>query len=203
MKKIAIILVIVGLSQVAPAQNKFKELVARIALLKVYLGYLQKGYSTVSGGLDLIGDIKGGEFWLHKDYFNSLGNVNPRIKHYAKVADIITLQIMINHQYKKAYRQAKEHGLFNPDELNYIKAVYDNLLKETAKDVELLIAVATSGQLQMTDAQRLEQVEKVYMRVQEQYGFMGVFNNESKIQSLGRLKLARDINAVKMFYKVK
>ena len=203
MKKIVIILVMMGLSQVAPAQNKFKELVARIALLKVYLGHLQKGYSTVRGGLTLIGDIKGGEFKMHKDYFNSLGNVNPKIKNYAKVAGIIILQIEIINQYKKTFRLAKNGGFFNSAELDHIKSVYSNLLDESAKDVGLLISVTASGQLQMTDEQRLQQVERLYNHLQDQFGFTQVFNNELKIQTLQRLKLARDIGAVKEVYKIK
>lgn len=203
MKKIAIILIIMGLSQVAPAQNKFKELIARIALLKVYLGYLQKGYSTVKGGLTFIGDIKAGEFKMHKDYFNSFKSINPKVKRYAKIADIISFQIEIIHRYKKAFGQAKDCGFFNPAELEYIHSVYSNLVKETAKDVILLIAVTTDGQLQMTDEQRLQQVERVYNHVQDQYSFIHAFSNELKMHSLQRLKELQGINGVQELYNIK
>ena len=200
MKKIAIILIIMGLSQVAPAQNKFKELIARIALLKVYLGYLQKGYSTVRGGLTLIGDIKAGEFKLHKDYFNSLKSINPKIEHYAKVADIIAFQTGIIHRYKKAFGQARDCGFFNPTELEYIQSVYENLVKESAENANLLIAVTTNGQLQMTDEQRLQQVEKLYKSVKDQYGFLQAFNNALKIQCLQRSKELQNIKDVSALY---
>ena len=191
---------LLGLWQMAPAQNKFKELIARIALLKVYLGYLQKGYSTVKGGLTFIGDIKDGEFRLHKDYFNSLKSINPKIKSYAKIADIVSFQIVIIHRYKKAFGQAKDCGFFNPTELQYIQSVYENLVKESAENVNLLIAVTTNGQLQMTDEQRLQQVEKLYKSVKDQYGFLQAFNNALKIQCLQRSKELQNIKDVSALY---
>ena len=197
------ILVIIGLSQVAPAQNKFKELVARIALLKVYLGYLQKGYSTVKGGLTFIGDIKNGEFKLHKDYFNSLKSINPNLKNYAKIADIVSFQIAIIHRYKKAFVEAKDCGFFNRSELDYIYSVYSNLVEEAAKDVNLLIAITTDGVLQMTDEQRLKQVERLYKNVQDQNRFLQAFNNELKMQCVQRLKVRNDIDEVRKVYKMK
>lgn len=203
MKRIIIVLILIGMCQAAPAQNKYKDLIARIALLKVYLGYLQKGYSTVRNGLTLIGDIKNGEFRLHKDYFNSLKNVNPKIKNYAKIADIISLQIKIINQQRKAFAQAVNCGFFNSSELDYFKTVFSNLVIETHKDVNWLIQLTTNGQLQITDEQRLQQVESLYNHVQEQYGFIRAFSNDLKIHSLQRLKEQQNINGVKDLYKIK
>jgi len=200
-QRILIILILVGLWQTAPAQNKFKELVARIALLKVYLGYLQKGYSTVKDGLTLIGDIKQGEFKLHRNYFNSLKEV--KIRSYSKIAEVFSLQIEVMQQHKNSILQAQACGLFGPGELEYIRNVYSSLLKEMAKDVELLIAVTTNGQLQMRDDQRLQQIEKLYRRVQEQGIFIRAFDNELKTHCLQRLKELKDIRDIRALTKRK
>ena len=72
-----------------------KVLLQQIAALKVYTDYAQKGYSEAKKGLTTIGDFKRGEFNLHSDYFNSLKTVNPKIKTYAKVGEIIAVQLKI------------------------------------------------------------------------------------------------------------
>lgn len=62
-----------------------KYLLQQIAGLQVYIGYVQKSYSIAKQGLNTVSAIKHGEFNLHKDYFNSLRTVNPKIKNYSKV----------------------------------------------------------------------------------------------------------------------
>src|ERR1700750_1480750 len=73
-------------------------LLQQIAALQTYIGYAEQGYSIVKSGLNLIGNVKKGDFSLHSDYFKSLANVNPSIKQYVKVAETITLQISIAKQ---------------------------------------------------------------------------------------------------------
>lgn len=85
-----------------------KYLLQQIAALQVYIGDVQKGYSIAKQGLNTISDIKNDEFNLHKDYFNSLKIVNPKIKNYSKVADISVLQVNIIKVYKEAEKQMKQ-----------------------------------------------------------------------------------------------
>src|SRR5690606_229293 len=69
-----------------------KYLVQQIAALQLYSGYLSKGYSIAKNGLNTIKSIKDGDILQHDNYFNSLTTVNPQIKRYQKVADILALQ---------------------------------------------------------------------------------------------------------------
>jgi hypothetical protein len=77
-----------------------KYLLQQIAALKVYLGYAKKGYTIVTSGVNTIRNIKNGDLNLHRDFFNRLKNVNPSIRKYAKVADIIAYQVKIIKQTK-------------------------------------------------------------------------------------------------------
>src|SRR3954466_1406137 len=69
-----------------------KYLIEQIAALEVYAGHLEKGYSILSEGLSQINSIKHGEFGLHDAYFYSLKNINPHIKDYTTVDEIISLK---------------------------------------------------------------------------------------------------------------
>src|SRR5450432_4696186 len=66
-----------------------KSMGKQIALLQLYIGWIEKGYSIARSGLTLIGDIKRGELNLHTVFFSSLSSVKPDIKKYSKVAAII------------------------------------------------------------------------------------------------------------------
>src|SRR5690606_18622695 len=72
-------------------QTQIKYLINQVAANKVYLEYIQKGYAIAGKGLSVIGQIKNGNFTLHKDFFNGLLSINPSIKASSKVAGIIAL----------------------------------------------------------------------------------------------------------------
>ncbi len=63
------------------SQNKTQKeyLIEQIAQLKIYLELTEKGYKIAKEGLTTIGQIKRGEFKLHKNRFDSLLIVNPKI----------------------------------------------------------------------------------------------------------------------------
>ena len=69
---------------------------------------IEKGYKIAQEGLTAIGDIKHGEFNLHLDFFNSLESINPAIKKYTKVADIITRELQITSLCKATLKNMKE-----------------------------------------------------------------------------------------------
>src|SRR5688572_5776828 len=64
-------------------------LVQQIAALKVYLKYLKEGYTVVKKGMQIVGDIKEGNFNSHKDYFNSLREVNVLVSGSGKVSSTL------------------------------------------------------------------------------------------------------------------
>jgi hypothetical protein len=170
-----------------------KYLLQQIAALQVYIGYVQKGYSITSQGLNTISDIKHGEFNLHKDYLASLKTVNPRIKNYSKVADIIALQVNIIKTYKEAARQIKQSRSFNTTEINYINNVFDRLIDDCAKTIDALIAVITSGELEMKDNERLKRIDALYSDMQDKYTFVQGFSNEAKLLATSRISEQNNI----------
>ena len=96
-----------------------KYLLQQIAALQIYVGYAQKGYQIAKEGLTTIGGFTRGEFNLHSDYFHSLKTVNPEIRKYAKVADIIALQVKIVQNYNTTYRRINSSNAFSKDDIIY------------------------------------------------------------------------------------
>src|SRR5665213_507499 len=137
MKKILTIFLLVIASGVQ-AQNwqewtqqkktQIKYLVSQIAAYQVYATYLEKGYAIAKNGLTAIQNIKKGDFSLHDEYFTSLKNVNPKIKLYWKVADIIALQIKIVQGYHRQKNALLQRSQLTSDEISYCNRVFINLL---------------------------------------------------------------------------
>lgn len=175
-----------------------KYLLQQIAALQVYIGYAKKGYNIVSGGVNTIRNIKNGDFNLHRDFFNRLKNVNPAIRRYAKVADIIAYQVKIIKQTKISIQQIRETKQFTEAELDHCKQVFDNLLDECLKTVDELVLVTTSGKLEMKDDERLKRIDRLYADVQDKYSFTCVFSEDMGILAVQRLGEQMEINRSKL-----
>jgi hypothetical protein len=195
MKKIIVMLVSsILLSGGMQAQSKYqKELLLQIAALKVYIEYGQKGYNVVKKGLGFIGDVKRGEVNLHQNYFSALKKVNPKIKNYFKVAEIISMQIQIIKTYKGTFRQLQEDDLFHGNELDYIHRAFDRLLENCNATLNELLEITTDANLEMKDDQRMESIDNLYLTMMDDYTFCQNFCKEAKVLSLARLKENKEV----------
>jgi hypothetical protein len=213
MKTLFITFIIIGIALSACAQTwgewfnqkstQKKYLLEQIAALQVYAGYVKKGYGIAKDGLHLIGDIKNGDFNLHDDYFNSLKNVNPVIKKYPRVADIISIQDGIIKLVRKARKELPLMEAFGTEELGYINRVYDRLIKDCNSTLDDLEIVTTSGKVEMKDDERINRIDTLYDQASAQYAFAKGFTQEAVAlakRKSGEQKEIRDsrvINGIK------
>ncbi|MBN9284125.1 hypothetical protein [Flavobacterium sp. 40-81] len=165
-----------------------KYLKQQIAALQVYINYGKEGYKIAKEGLSTIGNMSRGEFNLHEDYFTSLKNVNPRIKNYQKVDDIITLQVRILSGYQQLRPKINQSDLFTSSERAYLNGVYTRLLAHSDKTLDELLMVITDQKLEMTDEQRISRVDNLHREMQNHFGFFQSFTKENQIMVVARLK---------------
>ena len=174
-----------------------KYLVQQIAALQVYLGYVKKGYRIARQGLNLIGDIKDGNFNLHKDYFGSLAEVNPAIANSAKVAEIIILQKLIMRDFGGLYEDCKQDENFTSDEAIYIGRVYQNLLKECEAALDELEIAVTDNKAEMEDNERIERIDKIHREMKDRYAFAREFVNGARLLAAQRARENRQIEVLR------
>lgn len=170
-----------------------KYLLQQIAALQVYSGYLSKGYSIAKNGLNTIKSIKNGDLLQHTNYFTSLVTVNPKIKRYAKVADIIALQITIAKLSGNAIKSFRNNHHFTPTEIDYLQSVYSKLLSDCAKNLDELLTLITNGNLQMKDDERITAIDKIYLDMQDKQQFIRAFSNNTACLSILRSNEENDI----------
>jgi hypothetical protein len=207
MKKVLLIIALIMGIQVCYAQTwdewwrqkktQINYLFKQIAALQVYTEYLEKGYKIAKDGTHLINDIKHGDFDLHSDYFSSLKSVNSTIRHSSRVSEIISIQTSIIRGFKKLLSYCEHSGQFTAEELKHIHSVYESLTKECSKDIDELVLVITSGELEMKDDERLKRIESIYNAIQDQYAFTQSFCNETSMLAFSRISEQMEINRSK------
>lgn len=213
MKKSIIITILLlgyfaGLAQIPNGNELFKQkktqkkyLIQQVAALKVYLGYLKKGYNIAQKGLTTIGDIKNGTFRLDKDYFNSLKHVSPAIRNSPKVNGILVYQQHILEDFRELYNDCRTDDNLLPEEIIYIEGVYRNILKECNASVDELIMITTTGEAEMKDNERLLRLDKVHEDMQEKYAFTQDFIAGTRLLSIQRAREKNQIKGAKNLYK--
>lgn len=179
-------------------QTKIKRLLEQIAANKVYIEYAKKGYKIVSGGLHSIRDIKNGDFKLHLGHFDALKTVNPEIKGWIKVADIIAYQTRIIKTCKQAIDIVQQSEQFTNEELSHCKKVFDQLIEDCLRSIDELLLVTTNGESGMTDDERIKRIDHIYLEMQNKFSFAGSFSSDMKLLAIQRLNEHLELNYSKL-----
>lgn len=174
----------------------------QIALLKLYAGYLKKGYDIAQDGLTTIQNIKDGDFNLHRNFFRSLKEVNPRIGNSAKIADIMVLQIYIVRELKGVSEFCNANEIFTPEEIRYVADVYTNMILLCDDSISELLVVIRSNESEMKDDERIVRIDKLYEDTLDKLAFAKAFGNDTRLLAKERAKEAFDFNTLRKHYDI-
>lgn len=155
-------------------QTQQKYLLEQIAALKVYTGYVKKGYTVARDGLGLVRDITGGEFKLHELFISGLKMVSPIVAGDVRIAEIVALELSIVRSFGQLL---KLEGL-SVDHLDYLLSVKSSVVDTGLADLEELFLVASSGRVEMTDDQRIARLNGIYERTLDRWGFVQRFSGQ-------------------------
>lgn len=191
---------VVCITSSAMGQKNQKVMLEQIAKLQTQIANVKRGYDIAKKGLNTITKWTKGEFDLHKVYFKSLNNVNPNIKNTEKISACRDLYKEIVNGFTDVINDAQSSGLFVPQEIQYFREVYENLIKNCIETMDNLKAVTSDGQLEMTDDQRLKRIDEYYAQMQENYAFAVAFCTD--IQALGhaRIKYKEEVQQLRILF---
>jgi len=206
MKKIIVILAMCSLAFHSKAQSdEAQQLLLnweKLAQFKKILQNMYDGYKILHKGYTAVKDISEGNFNLHRTFLDGLLQVNPAVKKYKRIADIINYQLRIVKEYKAAFNQFKQDKQFTVKEIEYLGKIYKNLFEQSLKGLDELAMVITAGKLRMSDDERLQAIDKIYSSVEDQYSFLRDFNENTAMLALQRksdqaeIKMSRRINGL-------
>ncbi|KAF2334641.1 TerB family tellurite resistance protein [Flavobacterium nitrogenifigens] len=177
--------------------------IEKLSQFKKILSDMKKGYELLSGGYKTVKDMTEGNFSLHKTFLDDLLQVSPTVKNYKRVGEIVNLQILLVRESKKGLSSFVQSGSFSQRELSYFEKVYGNLLDQSLRNLDQLIMVVTADKLRMSDHERLEAIDAVYLEMQDKISFLRDFNASSNVLLLQRVKESNDVSASKQFHELK
>jgi len=203
MKRILVIAFLVCSIKAAAQSFEVEQLILdwqKLSELKNILSDLYKGYEILSNGYEAIKNISEGNFNLHKAFLDGLLAVNPAVKNYKRVTDIIDYQALIVSEYKAAYNRFRNDKNFSPDEIVYLSQVYGNLFNESLSDIDHLINIITSGKLRMSDDQRLHAIDDICDEAKNKLMFLRSFNASTTMLAMQRAIERNDLQTIQNLY---
>ena len=153
-----------------------KYLLQQILAMKIYAGYLKDGYDIASQGINSIKAFSNGEFTLHGDFFNSLEMVSPVIRENKKITDIVGWQTSI----KREFNRLAKGGNYAHHK-SYVENVKAEVFKQCEFDLDELLLLVSTGELEMSDDERLKRLEKIHQRMQDKFQFTRSFIRQIKV----------------------
>jgi hypothetical protein len=184
-------------------QSRQRKLMAeQIAEYQTYLGALKTGYHITETGLNTAHELKNGSFTLNGDYISLLSQVNPLIQNSPKGKAIADLHNQTLKLLATEISWQQQQKILTPSELGYLQKVNDNLAAKCKLDMDELLQVLTPGKLQLTDAQRLARLDRLYDSMKDKYAFAGSFTSKCRKLTLGWKQQSEDNGQLKKLYGI-
>lgn len=139
---------------------------------------------------------------LYKEYYEELKKVKAVIAYYFRVKEIAEKNSRLVDEYRRVWGLLSNDENFSAQELAYIHQVYVGILETSAKNLDLLSVIVKSFSTQMSDAKRLEIIEKAGRQVDENLSDLTTFNRENILLSVSRTKTAYEVEIVKKLYGI-
>jgi|GEM_PF-5222845 len=202
MKKmiIALLALMVAITASAQKQKQLKVMLEQVLKLKLQSKMIDQGNEDSQQGLDRIGDNKNGTYSEFKNYFTSLKNVNPNIRNDDHKERIRDLFYEIRRIFPPTIDRANNSGLFEFHEVQYFNKVYQRVQDDCRDILSALDLVTGNGNVEMTDDERIQQIEKLYNRMLEAYKFSKDFCTEIECRKVARQKSRDDSQMIRKLY---
>lgn len=175
--------------------------IEKLTQFKAILSDMKTGYQIYNQGYSAISGISKGNFDLHNVFLSSLMAVSPTVSNYGRVAEILRQQACLVSEYKSTYGRFRQSGTFSPEELAYLATVYSRLVNQSLNGLDELTTILTAGKLRMSDAERLQAIDRLYSGSSDQLNFLRKFNRQGIVLSLQRAKERNDIHTLQKLYK--
>lgn len=176
--------------------------IEKLNQLRKILNELKEGYQILFKGYTTIKELSEGNFKLHEAFLDGLLQVSPPVKNYARVNDIIQMQLSIIKEINQARARFSNTGNFNATELAYIDKVYENMAASSAKNLDALTMVLTAKKLRASDDERLGTIDKIYEDMSGKLSFVRHFNSNASVLGAQKENEISDAKMLEELYQI-
>jgi hypothetical protein len=206
MKRIVISVFVLSLSVSCCAQStEATQLILnyeKLKQLEKILDNMYTGYKILSQGYNRIKNIAESNYNLHQIFLDGLYAVNPSVRNYKRIPLIVNYQLMLMKEYKRAYNRFKDDPSFTTSELRYLESVYSFLVKQSLRNIEELTMIITASKLRMSDDERMQAIDRIYIDMENKLSFLRYFNNSTRLLALQRAKEKGETTTIQKLYEV-
>ena len=139
---------------------------------------------------------------IYDKYFKELWEVKNLISTYRRVREVIDQQVALVQAYKRAWQMLSSDRNFSPQEVDYMYKVYSGILDDSIKNISELELVIGAFVTQMSDAKRLEIINQVSKKIEQNYADLTQFTNQNAGLSVQRAKSTYDVLFLKRMYGI-
>lgn len=137
---------------------------------------------------------------LYREYYEELWKVRKAISSYQRIKQTLDLQKRLVTEYKRVWGIVKNDDHFTRKELEYMYLVYSGIMKESIRNLDQILAVVNSFKTQMSDAERIEIINKCGDEIERNYYDLKQFNTQNIQLSISRAKDAHEMETVRKLY---
>ena len=181
-------------------QKSIAEQIIQIAANGVYLDFIKKGYRIAHEGLELVSGFKGGEYDMHKSFFDSLEEVNAEVKNYDRASHTRVFNKTISEMDKDFITWAAKERTLSEKELRFFKGVSKRLTEDCELIFNEVNKIRTEGAFRMEANERIERMEMLFEALLANYLFYRRFTTEAFQLVKGRQRELAEIEISKRLY---
>ncbi len=138
----------------------------------------------------------------YKKYFDELWRIRNTLQTYQRIRQIVERQVFLVQEYKRTWNLVSQDDHFTQMEIDYMYRTYTGIIDDSVFNIEQLMMVINSFKTQMSDAKRLEIINKAGDGIEQNYADLKKFNNQNIQLSLNRAKGEHEIAAVRRLYGI-
>ncbi|MEO7988606.1 MAG: TerB family tellurite resistance protein [Chryseolinea sp.] len=174
----------------------------KLQQLEEILDNMYKGYKILTKGYNTIKDIAEGNFNLHQVFLDGLFAVNPSVRNYKRIPYIIQYQQYLVKEYKRAFNRFKNDPNLTVREIKYLENVYGHLFKQSLRNLDELLMIVTATKLRMSDEERLQAIDRIYLDMENKLVFLKIFNSSTQMLAMQRAREKHDVETLQKLYEV-
>jgi len=139
---------------------------------------------------------------LYANYYNELWQIKSAIAYYKRIKELTEKQIAIVDEYHWAWGLLTKDKHFSVDEIKYMETVYSGILESSIKNLDQILMVINSMKTQMSDAKRIEIINRSADEMNNIYSDLKKFNQQNALLSIQRAKSVDEITVLKELYGI-
>lgn len=174
----------------------------KLRQLEEILDNMYRGYKILDKGYTTIKNIAEGNYTIHELFLDGLMAVNPSVRNYRRIPYIIDYQKLLLKEYQRAYNRFRQDPNFTLNELEYLGSVYKFLFDASLRNIDELIMVITASQLRMSDAERMQAIDRIFFDMEDKVIFLRSFNNNTQLLAIQRARSRNDVRTMRQLYGI-